>query len=86
MFIAVKSRYKSSEVALNRYLKNLETSKIICNYLNSYQVNMITHNPKQTSTTANIYSHAIKTADEMAADVLEDILTPAINTRTRTAG
>ena len=31
----------------------------------------------QTSTTANIYSHAIRTADEMAADVLDDILTPA---------
>lgn len=30
----------------------------------------------QTSTTANIYSHAIKTADEMAAGVLEDILKP----------
>ena len=31
----------------------------------------------QTSTTANIYSHAIRTADEMAADVPDDILTPA---------
>ena len=40
----------------------------------------------QTSTTANIYSHAIKTADEMAADVLDDILTPAINTRSRSNG
>jgi len=30
----------------------------------------------QTSTTANIYSHAIHSADEMAADVLEDILKP----------
>ena len=29
----------------------------------------------QTSTTANIYSHAIRTADEMASDVLENILT-----------
>ena len=29
----------------------------------------------QTSTTANIYSHAIRTADEMAADVIENILT-----------
>ena len=28
----------------------------------------------QTSTTANIYSHAIRTADEMAAEVLEDML------------
>ncbi len=37
----------------------------------------------QTSTTANIYSHAIKTADEMAADVLQDILTPATNSRSR---
>ncbi len=46
MFIAVKSHFKSSEVALNRYLKNLELSKIISNYLNSYYVNMITHNPK----------------------------------------
>lgn len=36
MFITVKSHNKSSEVALNRYLKNLELSKIICNYLNSY--------------------------------------------------
>lgn len=32
----------------------------------------------QTSTTANIYSHAIRTADEIAADVLEDILKPKI--------
>ena len=40
----------------------------------------------QTSTTANIYSHAIKTADEMAADVLDDILTPAIKTRSRNIG
>lgn len=30
----------------------------------------------QTSTTANIYSHAIQTADEMASQVLDDILTP----------
>jgi len=30
----------------------------------------------QTSTTANIYSHAIRTADEMAADVLDNILKP----------
>ena len=30
----------------------------------------------QTTTTANIYAHAIQTADEMAADVLEDILKP----------
>jgi integrase len=28
----------------------------------------------QTSTTANIYSHAIRTADEMAAEVMEGIL------------
>jgi hypothetical protein len=28
----------------------------------------------QTSTTANIYSHAIRTADEKAADTLENIL------------
>jgi integrase len=40
----------------------------------------------QTSTTANIYSHAIKTADEMAANVLDDILTPAIKTRSRNIG
>ncbi|NLL38099.1 MAG: hypothetical protein GX254_00725 [Clostridiales bacterium] len=31
----------------------------------------------QTSTTANIYSHAIRTADETAADVLDDTLIPA---------
>ncbi len=30
----------------------------------------------QTSTTANIYSHAIQTADELASQVLDDILTP----------
>lgn len=30
----------------------------------------------QTSTTANIYSHAIRTADEMAAGALDDILKP----------
>jgi integrase len=39
----------------------------------------------QTSTTANIYSHAIKTADEMAADVLSDILTPITASKTRKA-
>ncbi|MBW7572428.1 tyrosine-type recombinase/integrase [Caproiciproducens faecalis] len=33
----------------------------------------------QTSTTENIYAHAIKTADEMAADTLDDILTPKGN-------
>lgn len=27
-----------------------------------------------TSTTANIYAHAIKTADEMAADTLQNLL------------
>ena len=30
----------------------------------------------QTSTTENIYAHAIRTADEIAADALDDILTP----------
>ena len=30
----------------------------------------------QTSTTANIYSHAIRTADEMASEVLNNILVP----------
>lgn len=30
----------------------------------------------QTSTTANIYSHAIQTADELASKALDDILTP----------
>ncbi len=30
----------------------------------------------QTSTTANIYSHALRTADEMVAGVLGDILRP----------
>ena len=30
-----------------------------------------------TSTTGNIYSHAIKTADEIAADTLDDLLNPA---------
>jgi hypothetical protein len=33
------------------------------------------HGHAQTSTTANIYSHEIKTADEMAANVLDCILT-----------
>jgi integrase len=28
----------------------------------------------QTSTTANIYSHAIRTADEKAAEVLEGVI------------
>jgi hypothetical protein len=28
----------------------------------------------QTSTTSNIYSHAIRTADDKAADVLEGVL------------
>jgi len=30
----------------------------------------------QTSTTSNIYSHAIRSADEMAAEVIDDILKP----------
>jgi len=30
----------------------------------------------QTSTTENIYAHAIKTADEIASEALDDILTP----------
>jgi integrase len=30
----------------------------------------------QASTLTNIYAHAIKTADEMASDVLDDVLTP----------
>ena len=30
----------------------------------------------QTSTTTNIYAHAIRTADEIAADAIDDILTP----------
>ena len=30
----------------------------------------------QTSTTTNIYSHAIRSADVMAAEVLDDILKP----------
>jgi integrase len=30
----------------------------------------------QTSTTENLYAHAIRTADEIAADMLADILTP----------
>jgi hypothetical protein len=47
---------------------------------------MITHNPKVTSTTANIYSHAVKTADEKAAEVLEDILSPVSTVRTRNIG
>ena len=40
----------------------------------------------QTSTTANIYSHAIKTADEMAADVLDDILKPKMGQRDNKIG
>lgn len=35
----------------------------------------------QTSTTENIYAHAIRTADEMAADALDDILAPRENPR-----
>jgi integrase len=35
----------------------------------------------QTSTTSNIYSHAICTLDELAADALDDILTPRGFTR-----
>ena len=30
----------------------------------------------QTSTTSNIHSHAIHSADELAAEVLDDILKP----------
>ena len=32
--------------------------------------------PAQTSTTVNIYTHAIRTADELASEALGDILTP----------
>jgi len=32
----------------------------------------------QTSTTANIYSHAIRTADEKAAEVLDGIMIKTI--------
>ena len=35
----------------------------------------------QTSTTSNIYSHMIRTSDELAADALDDILTPRGVTR-----
>lgn len=35
----------------------------------------------QTSTTTNIYTHAIRTADEIASDVIDDILTPKISQR-----
>jgi integrase len=35
----------------------------------------------QTSTTANIYSHAIRTADEKAAEVLENIVKQSEYTR-----
>jgi len=31
----------------------------------------------QTSTTSNIYSHAIQSADAVAADILENILNPS---------
>jgi integrase len=37
----------------------------------------------QTSTTENLYAHAIKTADEIAADALDDILTPKGNRNIR---
>jgi len=33
----------------------------------------------QTSTTQNIYAHAIRTTDEMASEALDDILTPKSN-------
>jgi integrase len=33
----------------------------------------------QTSTTENIYAHAIKTADEIASEALDDILIPKSN-------
>ena len=32
----------------------------------------------QTSTTLNIYTHAIASADEMAAETLQDILNPVV--------
>ena len=35
----------------------------------------------QTSTTTNIYTHAIRTADELAAEAIDDILTPKISLR-----
>ena len=35
----------------------------------------------QTSTTANIYSHVIRTVNKMAADVPDDIQTPAFARR-----
>ena len=37
------------------------------------------------STTGNIYTHAIKTADEMAADVLQDVLNPKKKEQVKTS-
>jgi integrase len=39
----------------------------------------------QMSTTSNIYAHAIRTADEMAADTLDDILNPKASAGKRKA-
>ena len=39
----------------------------------------------QMSTTSNIYAHAIRSADEMAADTLDDILNPTANASKRKA-
>ncbi len=39
----------------------------------------------QMSTTSNIYAHAIRLADEMAADTLDDILNPTANASKRKA-
>lgn len=40
----------------------------------------------QTTTTINLYSHAIQTADEMAAEALGDILTPKSILKTKKTG
>jgi len=39
----------------------------------------------QMSTTANIYTHAIRTADEMAADTLDNILNPSLEAKQKKA-
>ena len=86
MLIAVKNGKKSPKIIAGKIRKSSKSLAIIEHYCALHYCHLFPYNPTQPSATANIYSHAIKTADEMAADILDDILTPAINTKTRSNG
>lgn len=70
-------RYNLPDVCIHS-LRHTNATLLIANGVNLTTVaSRLGHS--NTSTTANIYAHAIKTADEMAADTLQDILSKASN-------